>query len=135
MLSRPGFDHAVANDVFDEDGNEGLHRRVNELLGSLLTPPFDLRGPLLVAESLVTGQLVGDVGRGSRNRWAAGRRGVGGDSCLFQRLSGNLSRGVWPDDVQCDVPTVLADQDDTGRLVAAEAEEFDRLTGDLCQRR
>src|SRR6516225_7873914 len=111
MLSRPGFDHAVANDVFDEDGNEGLHRRVNELLGSLLTPPFDLRGPLLVAESLVTGQLVG---------------GVGGDSCLFQRLSGNLSRGVWPDDVQCDVPTVLADQDDTGRLVAAEAEEFDR---------
>ena len=68
MFSRPGFYHAVANDVFDEDGNEGLHRRVNELLGSLLTPALDLGGPPLVAESLVTGQLVGDVGHGSRNR-------------------------------------------------------------------
>jgi hypothetical protein len=65
---RAGLDHAVANDVFDEDGNKGQDRCIDELLSSLLTPALDLSGPLLVAKPLMAGQLVRDLGHGSRDR-------------------------------------------------------------------
>jgi hypothetical protein len=63
-----GLQHAVANDVFDEDWNEDLDRCGNELLSGLLTPAPDLGGSLLVAPPLVTGQLVCDLVHRSRNR-------------------------------------------------------------------
>ena len=68
MRCPAGLHHAVANDVFDEDGHEGLDRRIDELLSGLLAPALDLGGPLLVAEPFVSGQLVGDVGHRSRHR-------------------------------------------------------------------
>ena len=67
-MVRPGFQHAVTHDVFDEDGNEGLDRCIDELRHGLFAPALDLSGPLLVVKPLVTGQLVRNVGHGSRHR-------------------------------------------------------------------
>jgi hypothetical protein len=65
------------NNVFDEDWNEALDRCIDELLSGFVTPEFDRGGSLLVAQPLVTGQLVCHVGHGSRNRRTAGRRNIG----------------------------------------------------------
>ena len=54
-MRRPRFQHAVTNDVFDEDWNEGLQWRIDELLSGLLGPLPDLSGSPLVAKPLVTG--------------------------------------------------------------------------------
>ncbi len=130
-----GFNHAVANDVFNEDWNEGLNRCGDELLRGLLTPAPDLGGSLLVVASLVAGQLVRDLGHGSRDGWRVGRgvHGVSASAWLIQCLSGNLFAGVRPDDVQGEVTAAFPDQDDTRRLVTGEAQQFDRVAGDLGQ--
>src|ERR1700756_1662925 len=101
----------------------------------MLTPALDLSGPPLVVQPLMTGQLVRDLGHGSRDGRTAGRRRVAvrGHSSLLKRLPGNLFAGVRPDDVQRDVTTVLSEQDDAGRLVTGEAQQFDRAAGDLSQ--
>lgn len=62
------FLHTVANNVFDEDWNEGLDWCMDEVLSGLLTPALDLGGAVLGTERLVTGQPVSDVGHGPRNR-------------------------------------------------------------------
>ena len=72
-----------------------------------------------------------------RNQGTAGRRdvGVGQNPCLIEGLPAALVAGVRWNDVQCQVVTVLPDQDDAGRLVTTEAQQFDCVASDVEQGR
>jgi hypothetical protein len=121
------------DDVFDKDRDEALDSCRFELLRGFLTPAHDLGGALVVGAAFVAGQPLCDVGDGSRSgrSFPAGGTVVGAFRYRRQCLSGSLVTGVGGDDAQREVMAVMPDHDDAGRFVTGEAQQLDRVAGDV----
>ena len=121
------FMDAVVDDVLDENGDEGLDADVVELAGRFVAPTCDLGVPLGIVATLVLRKLLRDTRNGPRRCPSAPTRTDGAVRYGVQRSAGLFFVGHRRDDTQHQMVPVLADHDHRGRLVAVEAQKFDRL--------